>query len=85
MENDKIVLEFEDGTALEYEALGVFPVKGREYAALWREEEGEVSLYRYVAADEEFELLDIEDDEQFALVSAVFEAMLDNPQFNLGI
>ncbi len=81
-EGEFITLEFDDGTE-ECEVLGTFEVDGKEYIALVPlEAEDEAYLYGYREIPEnsdedevEFELLDIEDDEEFEKVLKVFESL----------
>lgn len=66
-EIDVITLEFDDGTEVEAEVMGIFEVDGKEYIALIPDDDSDdVYIYGYKEiSDEEFELLDIEDDEEF--------------------
>ncbi|NMA94106.1 MAG: DUF1292 domain-containing protein [Clostridiales bacterium] len=66
-EIDVITLEFDDGTEVEAEVMGIFEVDGKEYIALIPDDDSDdVYIYGYnEISDEEFELLDIEDDEEF--------------------
>ena len=70
-----ITLEFEDGTEVEAEIMGIFDVEGKEYIALIPDDDSDdVYLYGYKEVnDEEFELIDIEDDDEFDKVVKVFE------------
>ena len=76
---DIITLEFDDGESVECEPLGIFEVDGKEYAALVPLDEDleDVYLYEYKESGEEFELIDIEDDEEFEKVVAEFENILE--------
>lgn len=78
-EMDIITLEFDDGESVECEPLGVFEVGGKEYAALVPLDEDleDVYLYEYKEDGDEFELIDIEDDEEFEKVVAEFENILE--------
>ncbi len=66
-EIDVITLEFDDGTEVEAEVMGIFEVDGKEYIALIPDDDSDdVYIYGYnEISDEEFELLDIDDDEEF--------------------
>jgi uncharacterized protein YrzB (UPF0473 family) len=66
-EADYITLEFEDGQEVECEIMGVFDLDGKEYIALIPEDESDdVYIYGYKEiGDDEFELVDIEDDAEF--------------------
>lgn len=72
---DFITLEFDDGAEIECEIMGVFEVEGEEYIALIPDDDSDdVYIYGYVEiSDEEFELVDIEDDEEFARVVEEFD------------
>ena len=72
-----ITLEFEDGTEVEAEIMGIFDVEGKEYIALIPDDDSDdVYLYGYKEVnDEEFELIDIEDDDEFDKVVKVFEEL----------
>ncbi|NLC04686.1 MAG: DUF1292 domain-containing protein, partial [Tissierellia bacterium] len=55
---------------------GIFEVEDKEYIALLPLEEEEVLLYEYVELeDEEFDLLPIEDEDEFDLISEAFYAL----------
>lgn len=79
---DTITLEFDNNEEIECVELGVFDVEGVEYMALMPvaqedEEEAEVLLYRYKeVGEDEFELADLESDEEFEMVAAVFDAIM---------
>ncbi len=76
-EAEFITLEFEDGTEVEAEIMGIFDVEGKEYIALIPDDDSDdVYLYGYKeVSDEEFELIDIEDDDEFDKVVKVFEEL----------
>ena len=78
-EAEFITLEFEDGTEVEAEIMGIFDVDGKEYIALIPDDDSDdVYLYGYKEVDdEEFELIDIEDDDEFDKVVKVFEELTD--------
>ena len=77
-EAEFITLEFEDGTEVEAEIMGIFDVEGKEYIALIPDDDSDdVYLYGYKeVSDEEFELIDIEDDDEFNEVGQLFEERL---------
>lgn len=77
MDNDKLTLGFEDGEELEVEVMGVFDVKGREYIALLQKEADEVYLYRYLGGENDFELGEIESDEELEEATEAFHAIMD--------
>ena len=78
-EAEFITLEFEDGTEVEAEIMGIFDVDGKEYIALIPDDDSDdVYLYGYnEISEEEFELIDIEDDDEFDKVVKVFEELTD--------
>ncbi len=77
-EAEYITLEFDDGVEVECEIMGVFEYNGKEYIALIPDDESDdVYIYGYKeVAEEEFELVDIEDDEEFEKVVAEFEKII---------
>ncbi len=77
-DTDFITLEYDDGTEVECEILGVFDAEGKEYIALVPQDNSEdVYLYGYrETTEDEFELLDIEDDEEFEKAVAVFDDLM---------
>ena len=80
MEDDEpemITLEFDDGLEVEAEIMGIFDVEDKEYIALIpNDDTDDVYLYGYKeVAEEEFELIDIEDDDEFEKVAAEFEKL----------
>ncbi len=78
-EAEFITLEFEDGMEVEAEIMGIFEVDGKEYIALIPDDDSDdVYLYGYKeVSDEEFELIDIEDDDEFDKVVKEFEKLTD--------
>lgn len=75
---DFITLEYDDGTELECEILGVFEADSSEYIALVPQDNSDdVYIYGYKeTGDNEFELIDIEDDEEFGKATKVFEELV---------
>lgn len=78
LEKDVITLEFDDGEEVECEIMGVFDAGGKDYIALIPDDDSEdVYIYGYKeTGDEEFELVDIEDDEEFKAASAEFDSIV---------
>lgn len=77
-ETDVITLEFDDGAEVECEIMGVFDYNGKEYIALIPDD-GTDDVYIYVykeVGDDEFELVDIEDDAEFEAVVAEFDKIM---------
>ncbi|MBQ6934427.1 MAG: DUF1292 domain-containing protein [Clostridia bacterium] len=78
-EKDFMTLDFDDGTSVECEILGVFEADGKEYIALVPQDGSEeIYFYGYVEInDEEFELVDILDDEEFEKAVAEFDRLTE--------
>ena len=79
-EDEIITLEFDDGDKFDCGIIGVFDVEGKDYIALEALDGSEdVYLYGYREVEDDFELLDIEDEETFNKVVAEFESLSDEP------
>ena len=78
-EADFITLEFDDGVEVECEIMGVFDYDGKEYIALIpNDDTDDVYIYGYKEiGDDEFELVDIEDDDEFEKVVAEFYKIME--------
>ncbi len=76
-EADFITLEFDDGQDVECEIMGVFDFEGKEYIALLPDDgTDDVYIYGYKeVGEDEFDLIDIEDDEEFERVVNEFESL----------
>ena len=74
-----ITLEFDDGAEVECEIMGVFDFEGKEYIALIPDDDtDDVYIYGYKeVGDDEFELVDIEDDAEFEKVVAEFDKIME--------
>ncbi len=81
-EADIITLEFDDGGEVECEIMGVFDFQGKEYIALIPEDgSDDVYIYGYKeVGEDEFELIDIESDEEFDAVVAEFDKIMDEDE-----
>ncbi len=78
-EDEILTLEFDDGASFECGIMGVFELNNKEYIALDAlDDSNDVYLYEYVPTDDDFELLDIPE-EDFELVSAEFDRLMDEP------
>lgn len=79
---DIITLEFDDGTTVECEIMGIFDHAGKDYIALIPEDDSDdVYIYAYKDVDEDsFELEDIEDDDLFEEVVASFDAIMESSE-----
>ena len=77
-ETEVITLEFDDGVEVECEIMGVFDYEGKEYIALIPDDgSDDVYIYGYKeVGDDEFELVDIEDDAEFEKAVAVFDELM---------
>lgn len=76
-EIEVITLEFDDGESMECEVLGVFEFDKKEYIALLpKDGSDDVYIYGYKELDEEeFELVDITDEDEFKKVAEAFEKL----------
>ena len=82
-EDMSITLEFDDGEKVIVEPLFIFNLDGKDYIALVPTDEESEDVYLYVyhdLADEEFEFLDIEDDDEFDRVVAEFERIVEEAE-----
>ncbi len=77
-EADIITLEFEDGVEQECEIMGVFEYDGKDYIALIPlDDSDDVYIYGYnEVGEDEFELVDIEDEALFESVVQEFDAIM---------
>lgn len=77
-EAEIITLEFDDGIEVECEIMGVFDYEGNDYIALIPDDgTDDVYIYGYKeVGDEEFELVDIDDEKLFEKVVAEFDAIM---------
>ena len=75
-----ITLEFDDDEIIEAEVMGIFDSDDKEYIALIPDDgSDDVYIYGYkenTDNEDEFELIDIEDDEEFEKAVAVFESLM---------
>ncbi|MDX9887971.1 MAG: DUF1292 domain-containing protein [Anaerovoracaceae bacterium] len=81
-EADIITLEFDDGEDVECEIMGIFDVDGKEYIALVPlDGSDDVYIYGYKEqGEDEFELIDIDDDKEFEKVVAEFDKIVDEEE-----
>jgi uncharacterized protein YrzB (UPF0473 family) len=90
MDRDTMTLCLDDGSEMECIVLSVFTVSDRQYIALLPmneagsvDDDAQVFLYRFQELEnEEIELENIEDDDEFELVSDYFDEMLDAEEFD---
>ncbi len=78
-EADFVTLEFDDGVEVECEIMGVFEYDGKEYIALIPDDDtDDVYIYGYKeVGEDEFELVDIDDDAEFEKVVAEFDKIME--------
>ncbi|MDR3225243.1 MAG: DUF1292 domain-containing protein [Clostridiales Family XIII bacterium] len=80
-ELETITLEFEDGVVIETEVIGVFESGGKDYIALQPDDgSDDVYIYGYKEVEgneDEFELVDIEDEGEFSAAVDAFEKLVD--------
>lgn len=86
---DQITLTLDDDSELLCDVIATFPAKvnGNEqmYIALLPTDatpESEIYLYRFTENGEEIDLQNIEDDEEFEIVSDAFDELLDEEEFD---
>ncbi len=77
-EADIITLEFDDDENIECEIMGVFDYDGHDYIALIPlDDSDDVYIYGYrEVGEDEFEIVDIEDDDLFAKVVEEFDTIM---------
>lgn len=81
-EVDIITLEFDEGEEVECEIMGVFDFNGKEYIALIPDDgTDDVYIYGYKeVGEDEFEIIDIDDDAEFEAVAAEFDKIMDEQE-----
>ena len=84
-----VTLDLDDGSSVECQILTIFEADGRDYIALLPldengddNEDGEVFIYRYSEdAEGNPSLENIEDDDEYEVVSDRFDGLLDEAEF----
>ena len=81
-ENNVVTIEGDGGVKLDCEILGTFEACSKEYIAVMpidkKDNENEIFIYGYREyKNGEFDLLDIEDDEEFENASAELDRIFD--------
>ena len=78
-ETNVITLEFEDGEEMECIIIGVLDYNGKEYIALDPDDgTGAAYIYGYKeVGDDEFELVDIEDEAEFEAAAKEFDSIIN--------
>ena len=81
-EVDIITLEFDEGEEVECEIMGVFDFNGKEYISLITDDgTDDVYIYGYKeVGEDEFEIVDIDDDAEFEAVAAEFDKIMDEQE-----
>jgi len=86
---DQVTLTLDDDSELVCDVIATFPAKvnGQEqmYIALLPTDatpESEIFLYRFIENGEDIDLQNIEDDEEFDIVSDAFDELLDEEEFD---
>ena len=81
-EVDIITLEFDEGEEVECEIMGVFDFNGKEYIALIPDDgTDDVYIYGYKeVGEDEFEIVDIDDDAEFEAVAAEYDKIMDEQE-----
>ena len=78
MESEILVFENEDGKEESFEIIGVFEVEQKDYIALQSQEDESILLCKYIEKEDgEFEVEEIESDEEFNKVSDAFDALIE--------
>ena len=86
-EDITVTLTLDDDRELECAIITIFEAGGRDYIALLplddvEAEEGEVYLYRYSEKDGQPELENIQDDDEYEIVSDAFDEFLDTQEYD---
>jgi len=82
---DQVTLTLEDGSEMTCDVIAIFPCMDRDYIALLPENDpdGDFLLYRFIDnGDGEYDLDDIEDDEEFEAASEAFDELMDNEEYD---
>lgn len=86
---DQVTLTLDDDSELVCDVIATFPAKvnGKEqmYIALLPADatpESEIFLYRFLENGEDIDLQNIEDDDEFDIVSDAFDELLDEEEFD---
>ena len=86
---DQVTLTLDDDSELVCDVIATFPAKvnGQEqmYIALLPSDatpDSEIFLYRFLENGEDIDLQNLEDDEEFDIVSDAFDELLDEEEFD---
>ena len=75
IEIDTMVLSFDGDTEMECGILGIFGIEDQEYIALLDLENQGIMIYRYEETEEDFELDNIQSEEEYDMVVEVFNTL----------
>jgi len=82
---DQVTLTLEDGKELTCDVIAIFPCDNKDYIALLPEDDpdGDFMLYRFIDnGDGNYDLEDIESDEEFEAASEAFDALMDDEEYD---
>ena len=82
---DQVTITLEDGKEMTCDVIAIFPCEDRDYIALLPEDDpdGDFLLYRFIDnGDGNYDLDDIESDEEFDAASEAFDALMDDEEFD---
>ena len=82
---DQVTLTLEHGSELTCDVIAIYPCGERDYIALLPENDpdGDYLLYRFIDNGEgDYDLDDIEDDEEFEAASEAFDELMDNEEYD---
>lgn len=82
---DQVTLTLEDGTELVCDVIAIYPCNDKMYIALLPEDDpdGDFLLYRFIDnGNENYDLDDIESDEEFEEASEAFDELIDNEEYD---
>lgn len=84
-DDDIMYLTLDDDTELVCNVLGIFEVEEKEYIALVPVDQEEVLIYQYLELeDEDFDLLSIEEEDEFETVSRAFYELFEEDSMEYG-
>jgi hypothetical protein len=76
--NNFVTLELEDGSVLSCEILDIIEVDGHNYMALVPEGSEEYLIYGYLEKGEDFELINIDDKDEYDKVAEAFQDYIES-------
>ena len=82
---DQVTLTLEDGKELTCDVIAIFPCDDKDYIALLPEDDpdGDYMLYRFIDnGDGNYDLEDIESDEELDAASEAFDALMDDEEYD---